>query len=1277
MKRFNKGAIPLFILISILLATSSIIPGFAQGTEEARIPSIRSFAPTGKNLSFEHLTSDDGLPSNRVLSVLRDNRGFMWFGTFDGLARYDGYEYKIFRHKPGDEHSISANVIVRLYQDLDGFLWVGTSGGGLNRYDPKTEQFTRYQHDPTDLHSLSSDNVMALYQDQDGLLWIGTAGGGLNRYEPESNSFIRFQNDPRDPNSLSNNAVWAILEDESGTLWVGTDGGGLNRFDREMEQFSVYRHDPRNPDSLGDDSVLALSESAEGSLWVGTRSNGLDRFNPDLESFTHYRHVPEDPNSLGGNNIMDLFTDQSGILWIATGNAGLSQFDFQEGRFFRYEPDPHDPSSLSSSFISQVFIDTTGLLWLTTVGGGVNISDLEPKPFTNIQTMIGDSNSLTSNNVTVIYEDQEGGLWLGTSEGGLNRLDRKTMQISRYVHDPNDPDSLSDDYVRSIVEDDEGMLWLGTRNGLNRFDPSTEMFTTIHPNPAKPTGLLSESIWSLHLDSHDTLWIGTSTGLNRFEPSTNRFSDYVHNLDDPRSLSGNNVTVIQEDRNGSLWLGTLGSGLNYLDRESDRFVRYMHDPNDPTSLSSNTVWTIYEDSVGNLWIGTTIGLDRFDPVNGGFKHYSDDNGFPRVGVMNILEDNLPPEQGGPNLWVGTPKGLYRFNPQIESLRKFSIEDGVQGDEFNRNSASKSANGELLFGGINGVTSFYPSQIQDNPHVPPVVITDFQLAHKPVQISEDSILHQSITETDNLKLSYQDRVISFEFAALDFHAPGKNRYRYMMEGFDADWIEVGSDRRVVTYTNLDPGEYVFCVKGSNNDGVWNEDGAEIQITITPPWWGTSWALGIFLVMVIAGLFGGYRWRVRSLESRKNELEAQVQRQTRQLDNRIRELDTLLSVSRNVTSTLELESLLVLVLDQLRKVIDYDVSTIRRLVKGNMELQAHRWLFSEAGQPSQRLPVATIPVLREIVQTQQAILIGDHQFDPAIVGDPDFYKRELTGDVLRASRTLMCVPMLIKNETIGVMILGHHQPNQWDEVKKEIVQAFANQAAVAIINAELFEKARETATLEERNRLARELHDSATQSLYSATLFGEAGKELAERGDMESATYYLSRVGEEVHQALKDMRLLVFQLRPPILEEEDLVGALQKRLDSVENRTGMKAQLISDPLGPLPDGVGDNLYAIAQEALNNVLKHAETDSVTVSIHSKGNILTLEVVDDGRGFDLESEEDSGGMGLKNIRERVSGLNGDLTIESALDKGTSVKVSIPLTESNANTFEQPETSE
>jgi signal transduction histidine kinase/streptogramin lyase len=1020
-----------------------------------------------------------------------------------------------------------------------------------------------------------------------------------------------------------------------------------------------------NPNSLGGDSVLAIEEGQDGSLWLGTRGSGLDRFELETERFVHYQYDPDEPFSLGHDGVWDLYTDPSGSLWIATLGGGLNRLevqpkDGQVARFVHYEPNPNEPNSLNHNQVRKMYHDPSGLLWLATVGGGINLVDLERKPFTNYHRKAGDPDSLNSNDILEVYEDQEGVLWIGTGGGGLNRLDRQTMQYTHYVNDPNNHHSLSDNHIRTIIEDGDGMLWLATRAGLNRFDPQTEQFTVYSSSPDDPSGLLNDSIWGLHLDAQGMLWIGTSVGLNRFEPHSGQFRAYQHDPENPHSISGNTVVVIHKDQDGKLWFGTRGDGLNRFDPQTERFTHYRHEPDNPQSLSGNTVWSIHEDPEGVLWFGTSAGLDRLDPDSGQFTHYGVRDGMPGGSVMSILEDDSPPTeagldgQAGSNLWLSTSSGLVRFDTKNNILRRYDSGDGIQGNEFNWDSAFKTASGELFFGGTNGMTAFYPDEIQDSSHLPPVVFTDFQLANKPVEIGAESVLPQSITVTEHLTLSHEHRVISIGFAALGYRASEKNRYRYVLESFDEDWTEVGSDRRFVTYTNLDPGKYVFRVLGSNNDGVWNEEGISLAITITPPWWLTIWFRGGLILLLVAGLVGAYRWRVSSLESRSRQLETQV-------GERTKELSTLLSVSQEITSTLELESLLSLILDELKKVVDYDVATVRRIVHGNMELKAHRWLYPQEGQPSQWLPIAGIPIIQEMIRTQQAILVGDHQFNPGIVGDTALFSDSLTGDVLQASRNLMSVPLVLKEEVIGMLVLGHHQPNYWGEEKKELVQAFANQAAIAIANAELFEKAGEAATLEERTRLARELHDSATQSLYSATLFSEAGKELATAGDQESAEHYLTRVGEVVHQALKDMRLLIFQLRRPVLETEGLLMSLQFRLDAVEKRAGVDARLIADPLPHLSHSVSEELYSITIEALNNALKHAQADKITITIRSDGREVYLEVRDDGRGFDPQTAS-NGGMGLVNMAERAEKLGADLIINSSTDQGTSIRVIVPV---------------
>jgi ligand-binding sensor domain-containing protein len=461
---------------------------------------------------------------------------------------------------------------------------------------------------------------------------------------------------------------------------------------------------------------------------------------------------------------------------------------------------------------------------------------------------------LSDKAIRSIHEDQSGVLWIGTEEGGLNRLDGDRGTFTHYRHDPDNPSSLSDNFVWSIAEDPAGVLWIGTEaGGLNRLDPSsasqpgTGHFEHYRHDPADPSSAGSNSIRSVVVDESGDVWLGTrGNGLDRFDPETETFTHYLHDPNDPDSLSDNAVRVLYQDSGGNLWIGTIGGGLDRFDRETQTFVHYQHDPSEPSSLSENSVRAILEDRTGNLWIGTWGGgLNKLDRTDGTFTRYGEKDGLANNVIWGILEDNVPPEGGGPSLWISTNQGLSRFNLETETFRNYDAADGLQSNSF-YSAYSVGSNGMLYFGGANGFNAFNPAELQDNPHPPPVVLVDFQLDNSPVPIGGESVLHQSSIETDDLALSYEDRVITFKFAALNYSSPEKNRYRYMLDGFDDGWTEVGSDQRLATYTNLDPGEYVFRVIGSNNDGIWNEEGVAIRLTVTPPWWATWWFRGVALL-----------------------------------------------------------------------------------------------------------------------------------------------------------------------------------------------------------------------------------------------------------------------------------------------------------------------------------------------------------------------------------------------------------------------------------------------
>ena len=887
-KSLHKFLTITFLAVSFFISGPNVDLVGAQDTAVGTAASRRPVdLLQSRYLRFGRFTAEDGLSNDQTRNVIQDKRGFIWFATLNGLDRYNGASVKAYRHDQDDPNSLSDNIPRALLVDRGGDLWIGTWNGGLNHYDREKDAFIRYLHDSEDPHSLSNNTIRAVYEDRDGTIWMGTTEG-LNKLDRDNGQFTRYQHDPGDPNSLSNNVVWTIIQDNAGVLWVGT-AGGLNRFDPDTETFTHYRHDPADPAGLSHDTVRSICEDRSGNLWLGTEG-GLDKLNPERTRITSYYHDAKDPQSLSHNIVNSVIEDRAGGLWIGTWGGGLNRFDRDNETFIHYRHNTNDPYSLVSDTIWHISEGDQGMIWIATERG-IGFLDGGAKPFYHYRNIPSNPNSLSDNAVWALYAGRAGTVWVGPSSGGLNKFDRQTETFTQYLHSPSDPIDLSNETVTAIYEDQTGILWIGTRGrGLIKYDPDTKSTTIYGHDSTKPHSLSHDSVVNIYEDRTGTLWIGTYFGgINALDRETEQFTQYRHDPADPHTLSGGVVISVLEDRAGVIWVGTLTAGLNKFNRETGEFTRYRHDPSDPNSLSSDTVEVIHEDRTGTFWIGTARGLDKFDRQNNRVtSHYSPKNGLPNNNVLSLLED----EQG--RFWIYTHNGLSRFDPRTESSRNYAVSDGLQSKGILFYSAySKSRSGEMFFGGPKGFNAFYPDQIVDNLTPPPVVITDFQLANQPVPIGGDSVLQKSILETDEIVLSHRDRVLSFEFAALSYSAPETNRYKYKMEGFDEGWTETDSSRRFATYTNLDPGDYAFRVIASNNDGIWNEEGASIRITVTPPWWETTWFRGTMALLIVGLVFGGVRLRIRTVESQKRQLEIQVKERTQELETANRAKSTFLA------------------------------------------------------------------------------------------------------------------------------------------------------------------------------------------------------------------------------------------------------------------------------------------------------------------------------------------------------------------------------------------------
>jgi len=819
--------------------------------------------PQSQNIKFEHISVEQGLSHGYVQSILQDHQGFIWIATEDGLNKYDGYTFTTYRHDPLDSTSLSSNYLTWIYEDPQSNLWISTVGGGLNKYNRENDNFICFMPDRDDPESIITDVIqqtVAFNYNGKMVLWIGTQSG-LYKMDIATQKFKYY---PHTDKGFPSSYIETMTVDSSGMVWIGSTG--LQRFDPRTEQFTYFWHDPGDPYSLSDDNVLSMFIDHSGILWVGTPSGGLNKFDPETEQFTRYQHDPDNHYSLSNNWIVAINEDPTGNLWIGTALGGLNKFDKQSGQFIHYKHDPGIPNSLSDNTVMCIYEDHSGIFWVGTLQG-INKFDLKESRFSNYRSLAGDQASISDSYIWSICgsSDEENEIiWVGTKTGGLNKLKRRTGKFTRYLYDSDNLQSIPSNVISALFEDRAGTLWIGSwGEGLIKFDQKEKKFTQYLNNIDK-SNIGTNVIRTIFEDRSGILWIGTQEGgLYKFDRKTETFS-----------AVGFTTQIIQifEDQLGVLWIAAI-SGLKKLDRASDKYIHYLHDPTDPNSISSNKVISIHEDSSGRMWFGTMGGgLNKFERRSEQFKSYTTRDGLPNDVIQGILED----ESG--NLWLSTNNGLSKFNPETESFRNYDVNDGLLGNQFYPGAYYKAKDGEMYFGGARGLNSFYPDRMHNNMNIPRIVISDFKIFNKsvPVRSDSDGEKHKSYTMSKpiyllkELELSYKENIFSLEFAALDFNGPQKNLYAYKMEGVDPDWVRSNASRRFATYTNLDPGEYTFRVKGSNNDGIWNEEGTSINVIITPPWWKTNWAYTIYFFLFALTLYA-FRSYDKKRQRLKHELE----------------------------------------------------------------------------------------------------------------------------------------------------------------------------------------------------------------------------------------------------------------------------------------------------------------------------------------------------------------------------------------------------------------------
>ena len=825
-------------------APAGTVPPPIVNPQTMRLPIV-----DGRDLRFARLSTDEGLSQTKIAQIVQDDDGFIWFGTQDGLNRYDGYSFKLFVHDPRNPNSLSGVYVRGLFKDRDGVLWVGCDQF-LDKFNRATETFTRY---PVSF-------VRDISQGSDGVLWLSTRKG-LYSLDPANGNIRHYSHNPDDPSSLSNNDVKSSGADREGRFWVATSGH-LDEFDRTTGK--VTRDIPL-PDAL---SGFGFYEDRYGVFWIFHDSpNALSVIDWKTNTLTHYSFQGLEGNDSALTVIMAMAEDRNGALWLATHGAGLLKFDREHRRFIRFDNNPADPKSLPERNVENLFADKEGGIWAGLGRMGIIHFSAEPLPFKRIPHLASSEGS-TDPFVGAIYEDRQGILWVGTPEA-LDSIDRKTGQYVSYRRTTG-PATNTD--VISIQEDASGNLWAGTYDhGLLRLDRRSGKFQTYRHNPADPYSLSSDIVTRFLVDQNGSLWVATDDGLNLFNPATGRFT--VYKLD-PQKRSVSYLDLV-EDQKRTLWLGTNALGLQHFDPATGQVTTYEYDMNRPGTLSDNRVNTVHFDRSGTMWVGTQNGLDMFDSKTGTFTVYSRRDGLPGNAIGCILED----DHG--NLWMSTNNGIARFDPQTTGIRSYSTAEGLPGPDMTGWGACfKNQRGEMFFGGFSGGTIFQPDSVVDTSYTPPVVLTEFRLSGRPVEIGGGSPLSKSITYTTGLTLSHEQRIFSLGFSALSYFSPATNRYRYKLEGLDKTWHEVGSNERLATYTTLPAGEYTFRVQGATSRGAWTEPGAVLRIEILPPWWRTWWFVTICAVAAFLAAFSAYSYRMHQIALQfELRLEARVSERTR--------------------------------------------------------------------------------------------------------------------------------------------------------------------------------------------------------------------------------------------------------------------------------------------------------------------------------------------------------------------------------------------------------------
>ncbi len=1065
----------LFCILVIYNFSAYFNLSFAQFTDFGDTP-----------LEAEHLNIEQGLSQSTVLSILQDQKGFMWFGTNDGLNRYDAYKFKIFKLQRGDTTSLPDNNIQTLFQSKDGTIWVGTEAG-LSQYNLDFDNFTNYAYQAKNKKSLSNDNVSTISEDTTGIIWIGTKKG-LNKFDRKTKTFTRFYADGK-PNSIPSNDITAIHTDKKGNVWIGTQNG-VARYQPKTNNFKVFLSDSTFS-TLPNGHVTCFFEDRFKALWIGTRK-GIGRYNRLGDNISSYTASPypiegmeqdEDGNlwiisvlELGKFNqtnhtykrqnigttfenygsFTSLIKSRAGLLWIGTNKNGVFKVNTRTKQFKTFRHNPENPNTLPPSWVWSIENSDRNNLWIGTADGWSYLNVTKDSAF-NYSTFFSSFQNPSNRDVTALLNEGDSILWAAVLNNGIVRttLDKQThipLEFQTFVVKPNDSlqSSPSGNIIYTMYKDSFNKIWIGTLGkGLN------EIYEDTTGNYLIRLARQKTNPWNSN---------NSETPI----PKKYRFKYFTHNKNDKKSLAGNTVRVIFEDRNKNLWVGTDAAGLCLAKRDGYgnilSFENYTYKDDDPTSISSTSIRTIWEDESGYLWLGTPNGLNRFDPKTKKALHFGElDPKLSRV-IHGILGDKKE------NLWLSTNNGILKFDIGDSLVWEFNIEDGIQSNEFNSGASHlRKSDGMMFFGGIGGLTMFHPDTVKSNSYVPPVVLTDFKIFNKSVAVrdenNKDSPLEHHISVVEEIVLDYEDQVITFEFTALNFLHPENNRYSYRLEGFEEEWNEV-NDRRFASYTNLPKGEYRFVVRAANNDGLWNNEGASVRVRMRPPYWATWWFRTIITLAIASGLWGIYYFRTKAIREQNLKLENSVKERTGelletteelrvqrdQLENAYANIRLLSDIGRQITARLYHKEIIQSVYDNIQKVMPADAFGVALFDEEANYLTVSG--FIENGN------VLPFHVLDLNDKTELAVKSFNEQREIIIHNIQQEYlkymEEEPSPSFGKTTSSVVYLPLVLGERKIGVVSVQSYKQNAFDSDHLSILRNLATYIVIALDNSQAYTK-----------------------------------------------------------------------------------------------------------------------------------------------------------------------------------------------------------------------------